>query len=281
LWDPYYQGFYYAGGFEVFTDTDYFWFTVPLDMLEDDGIMSVVNLLGNLWAGSTDVAPNQGHGIIGESPAVTTQDATDLTKNSVTLNMAYAVGDFSEVAVCFAYKQEASTMWWYSGWESESADGTYALLLTGLSSSTTYDFKAQLLYGSTVIEGATLQFRTLSSGGGACFIATAAYGTPMAEEIQILRAFRDEYLLTNVMGRALVDLYYKVSPPIADFITEHPSLKPVVRAGLAPVVAMGTLAVDMSSAQKAVIVGLPALVSVALVVWATRRRSRGAEYNRS
>jgi hypothetical protein len=280
LWDPYYQGFYYAGGFEVFTDTDYFWFGIPLDMLEDDGIMSVVNLLGN-WAEPTDVAPNEGHGIIGESPAVTTQDATDLTKNSAILNMAYALGDFSQVEVCFAYKQEASTMWWYSGWESESADGTYALLLTGLSSSTTYDFKAQLLYGSTVVEGATLQFRTLASGGGACFIATAAYGTSMAEEIQILRALRDEYLLTNVIGRAFVDFYYKVSPPIADFITEHPSLKAVVRVGLAPVVAMGTLAVDMSSAQKAVIVGLPALVSVALVVWATRRRSRGAEYNRS
>jgi len=81
--------------------------------------------------------------------------------------------------------------------------------------------------------------------GRACFIATAVYGTPMAEEIQILREFRDEYLLTNVPGQALLDLYYNVSPPIARFITCHPSLKPIVRAGLMPVVAMCSLVLDI------------------------------------
>jgi hypothetical protein len=75
-------------------------------------------------------------------------------------------------------------------------------------------------------------------GVGGCFIATAAYGTPMAKEIQILRDFRDEYLLTNTLGQGLIDVYYTFSPPVADFITEHPSLKPTVRAGLMPVVAM-------------------------------------------
>jgi hypothetical protein len=81
--------------------------------------------------------------------------------------------------------------------------------------------------------------------GGGCFIATAAYGTPMAEEIQILREFRDEYLLTNPLGQGLVDAYYAISPPIADFITEHPSLKPIVRAGLTPVVAMCSIVLDI------------------------------------
>jgi len=112
-----------------------------------------------------------------------------------------------------------------------------------------------------------------------CFIATAAYGTPMAGEIEILREFRDEYLLTNPLGQALVDFYYKVSPPIAEFITEHPSLKPIVRAGLLPAVAMSAVAVNTTPAEKAAILGLLALVSVALLtVWATRRRGRGPEY---
>jgi hypothetical protein len=111
-----------------------------------------------------------------------------------------------------------------------------------------------------------------------CFIATAAYGTPMAEEIQILREFRDEYLLTNPLGQALVDLYYNVSPPIAEFITEHPGLKPVVRAGLLPAVAMSAVAVNTTPVQKTAILGSLLLVSVALAVWAVRRRGRGPEY---
>jgi hypothetical protein len=110
-----------------------------------------------------------------------------------------------------------------------------------------------------------------------CFIATAAYGTPMAEEIQILREFRDEYLITNPLGQALVGLYYRVSPPIAEFITEHPSLKPVVRAGLLPAVAMSTVAVNTTPTEKTAIVSLLVLLSVALV-WAMRRRGRGPDY---
>ncbi|MDH4067866.1 MAG: hypothetical protein OEU97_02915, partial [Dehalococcoidia bacterium] len=111
-----------------------------------------------------------------------------------------------------------------------------------------------------------------------CFIATAAYGTPMAEEIQILREFRDEYLLHNTVGRSLVDFYYKVSPPMAEFITEHPSLKQIVRAGLVPAVAMSTMAVNTTSTEKMAIAVLLVLVSVAVVVWATRRRWEGPRY---
>jgi hypothetical protein len=81
-----------------------------------------------------------------------------------------------------------------------------------------------------------------------CFIATAAYGSPMAKELGILREFRDEYLMTNPVGRALVDVYYRVSPPIAEFITEHPILKPIVRAGLLPAVAISTAVINFSPA---------------------------------
>jgi hypothetical protein len=114
--------------------------------------------------------------------------------------------------------------------------------------------------------------------GEPCFIATATYGTPMAEEIEILRQFRDEYMLTSPMGQALVDLYYRVSPPIAEFITEHPSLKPIVRAGLLPAIAVSVLAVNTTSAEKIAILGLLALLLVISAVLATKWRRGGAEY---
>ncbi len=73
-------------------------------------------------------------------------------------------------------------------------------------------------------------------GGGGCFIATAAYGTPMADEVVTLCGFRDAHLLTNPAGKRLVSFYYKVSPPIAEFIAKHESLKSMVRFILKPVV---------------------------------------------
>ncbi len=113
---------------------------------------------------------------------------------------------------------------------------------------------------------------------GGCFIATAAYGTAMAGEIQVLREFRDEYLITNAVGEALVKFYYRLSPPLAEFITEHPGLKPIVRAGLLPAVAMSTIAVNTSLSEKAAMLGLLVLIAAAVAVRAKRKRGRGAEY---
>jgi hypothetical protein len=133
---------------------------------------------------------------------------------------------------------------------------------------------------TTIIMDSSYSIGAEFSGGGWCFIATAAYGTPMAEEIQVLREFRDKYLLTNPPGQVFVGLYYRVSPPIADFIIEHPGLKPIVRAGLLPAVAMSTIAVNATPVQQAAAVGLLMLVSTGSAIWATRRRSKRQEYNR-
>jgi hypothetical protein len=72
-----------------------------------------------------------------------------------------------------------------------------------------------------------------------CFIATAAYGTPAAEEINILREFRDEVLRPSRLGAELVSLYYKTSPPIAEFIFQSEALRAAVRVGfIDPIVAI-------------------------------------------
>ena len=73
-------------------------------------------------------------------------------------------------------------------------------------------------------------------GGGGCFIATAAFGSLMEPHVVILRQFRDRYLLTNPAGRSFVVFYYRYSPPAADFIAKHGSLRMITRLGLMPLI---------------------------------------------
>jgi hypothetical protein len=83
-----------------------------------------------------------------------------------------------------------------------------------------------------------------------CFIATAAYGTDTAKEIGILREFRDTVLLPNSLGAELVSLYYKISPPIANFISQCEVLRTAVRVGFVdPIVKILNWSHDLWSAR--------------------------------
>ncbi len=82
-----------------------------------------------------------------------------------------------------------------------------------------------------------------------CFIATASYGQDSGE-VGLLCKFRDECLLTNSLGTAFVNAYYKLSPPVADFIRESEPLKAAVRVALKPLVAIATNALDEEAAAE-------------------------------
>jgi hypothetical protein len=171
-------------------------------------------------------------------PTVTTLAATSISSYSGTVHMTYTVGNFSPIEVRFACKRPTDPAWFYSTWVSRTADGDYAEVFSGLVSQTEYQFKAQLRYDSTVIEGGVYQFTTAVGSSASvsdllnyfgCFIATAAYGTPTAEQINVLREFRDMVLLKSTSGSRFVALYYRLSPPIADFIARSDLLRTLVR----------------------------------------------------
>jgi hypothetical protein len=69
-----------------------------------------------------------------------------------------------------------------------------------------------------------------------CFIATAAFGTPLAPEVMVLQNFRDDYLAPHSLGRQCLQLYYRLSPGLAQTISRHPSLGQLTRMFLTPII---------------------------------------------
>jgi DNA-binding beta-propeller fold protein YncE len=104
-------------------------------------------------------------------------------------------------------------------------------------------------------------------GGIYCFIATAAYGSPMAEEVQALREFRERHLRTSAAGRAFVRAYETVSPPLAEQIRPSAALRAAVRVALWPVVQ----AVKHPREAVAAVIG----VIAGTALWRSRRRGGG------
>jgi hypothetical protein len=133
------------------------------------------------------------------------------------------------------------------------SNGEYTYIWDGSVGSTTHESNVNYIYTTpgektgrfTITSGTStisLQCAAIASAQASttsgCFIATAAYGTAMEPEVQTLRDFRDNHLLTNSVGTVFVNTYYTVSPSIADFIREHDTLRAVTRGALKPVIAV-------------------------------------------
>jgi uncharacterized repeat protein (TIGR01451 family) len=143
-----------------------------------------------------------------------------------------------------------------------STSQTLALKFSASSSDTDYATTNNQATSSGVVpvfDDCDIDIDLPKGAGVACFIATAAYGSPLEPHVQALREFRDNYLQQFALGRAFIDFYYRHSPPIADLVAAHDSLRLLVRAILTPVV---LIVVHPVLSLAAVILMLVALAGV-------------------
>ena len=87
--------------------------------------------------------------------------------------------------------------------------------------------------------------RLVPPEGGGCLIATAAFGSEMAPQVQFLREIRDGTVMSTESGTAFMtgfnQFYYSFSPQIADYERENPVFKEAVKVTLTPLLTSLTL----------------------------------------
>ena len=111
------------------------------------------------------------------------------------------------------------------------------------------------IVGSVLVTNLDTNNISTSEGGG-CLIATAAYGSEMAPQVQFLREIRDNTVLQTQSGvsfmSAFNQFYYSFSPAVADYERENPVFKEAVKVGLTPLLTSLTILnyVDIDTEQE-------------------------------
>jgi uncharacterized membrane protein YfcA len=145
---------------------------------------------------------------------------------------------------------------------------------TGLAESTTYFYRIRSFNGSNdsdfSVEASAATRSSSSGGGGGCFIATAAFGLPLNDQVVVLKDFRARFLLTNRAGMMFVRFYNQWSPPLADFIRKHEAARIVTRCLLYPLLGFAYIVLHTSAAQKVAVVMVLIFLSYLMVF---RRRT--------
>jgi hypothetical protein len=161
------------------------------------------------------------------------------------------------VAVASAYGTPVATAATF-GVPSDIEDATYGVAVPGAVSAPVSETPEPVV-----------GFPPLKDAGG-CFIATAAYGSPMAPQVDVLRVWRDRHLRPHWPGRAFVRAYETVSPPLADAIRDSAWLRAGVRVLLWPVVGAAAVWLAWPWAPPAVL-----MLTVCGVMMVVLRRRRG------
>jgi len=144
-----------------------------------------------------------------------------------------------------------------------------------------------ILFQPIPLETATLTINVQQqSNGGGCLIATAAFGSEMAPQVQFLRELRDNTVLQTESGTSFMtgfnQFYYSFSPAVADYERENPVFKEAVKLTLTPLLTSLTLLqytdIDSESEMLGYGIGVILLnigmyfVAPAVLIMAVRKR---------
>ena len=92
--------------------------------------------------------------------------------------------------------------------------------------------------GTKFIDGKCELIESSNAQGGGCLIATAAYGSEMAPQVQLLREIRDGKVMSTESGASFMtgfnEFYYSFSPYVADYERQNPAFKELVKIGIIP-----------------------------------------------
>ena len=107
--------------------------------------------------------------------------------------------------------------------------------------------------GTILVDGVCTVDESIQEGGG-CLIATAAYGSEMAPQVQFLREIRDNKVMSTATGASFMtgfnQLYYSFSPTIADLERENPAFKEMVKIGITPMISSLSIMSAADSEQE-------------------------------
>ena len=106
-----------------------------------------------------------------------------------------------------------------------------------------------------------------------CLIATAAFGSELAPQVQFLREFRDNTILKTAAGSSFMNafntIYYSFSPSVADAERKNPALQQTVRAALYPLLGILQLSTISYTGDSSELTVLGSGFVVALLLGAT------------
>lgn len=154
--------------------------------------------------------------------------------------------------------------------------------LTGLTNGDTYCFRVGnedvtgnifSLSPNTVVSCVTPADVEALLDGKKCFVATAAYGSPLHPYVEIFRKFRSEFLLKSEVGKFLVRKYYLNSPHMANVIEQKPWLKQLTQIGLWPLLLFAQMTLQWGLAA-ALIITFVSLLMLTMLYSKTKKTVR-------